>query len=91
MFPKIVVPPNHEINHPFLGPTPIFGNSPYMVICPGSIVEAVWLVCLAVGLVSGIIRSTVTTITSAILIGYLAAVIFTQELRFRDSADSAGR
>jgi len=28
----------------------------------------------------GIIRSTVTTITSAILIGYLAAVIFTQDL-----------
>jgi len=33
MFPKIGVPPNHLrirfslINHPFWGPTPIFGNT----------------------------------------------------------------
>ena len=37
MFPKIVVPPNHpiligfsNINHPFWGPAPIFGNTHLM-------------------------------------------------------------
>ena len=43
MFPKIVVPPNHQfyligfsiINHPFWG-TPIFGNTQMLVVMSGS-------------------------------------------------------